>query len=269
MTKRLGELLDSTIFEIIPMKATAETALGLPPGSTVSVTASPAKGMAATVELTHHMASHGYQVIPHLSARLTKSNAELRKIVSQLTLSGSKRAFVVGGDATDPGEFFDAAALIAALGPLDHPFEEIGIAGYPEGHPFIDADKLMTALMEKAPSAHYIATQMCFDVDAIDKWVVQIREAGVDLPIYIGIPGASDATKLMTIGARIGVGTSLRFLAKNRKSLGRLLRPGHFTPDAIVKDLAALDPALGIVGFHIFTFNQIEDTVEWYQHIRS
>lgn len=266
---QLATLLDGAIFEVIPMKNTTERALGLPAGSTVSVTASPAKGMEATVELAEDLASHGYEVIPHLSARLTKSVAELKGHVERLSAAGIQRAFVVGGDADDPGDFFDAPALLRTLDEIEHPFREIGITGYPEGHPSIGEDALATALVEKAPSAAYIATQMCFDVGAIGRWVVWVREQGVDLPVYVGIPGASEATKLMTIGARIGVGTSLRYLAKNRKSIGKLIRPGTFTPDEIVRGLATLDPSLGLAGLHVFTFNQIEDTVEWYRHVRA
>ncbi len=268
-TQQLGTLLDGAIFEVIPMKNTAEKALGLPAGSTVSVTASPAKGMEATVELSEHLASHGYDVIPHLSARLTKTLVELEGNIERLAAAGIRRAFVVGGDADDPGDFFDAPSLIRALGEIEHPFVEVGITGYPEGHPSISGDSLAMALVEKAPSAAYIATQMCFDVGAIGRWVVWVREQGVGLPVYVGIPGASDATKLMTIGARIGVGTSLRYLAKNRKSIGKLIRPGTFTPDEIVRGLATLDPSLGLAGLHVFTFNQIEDTVEWYRHARA
>ncbi len=262
-------LLAASIFEIIPMKNTAEKALGLPAGVTVSVTASPAKGMLATVELAEHMARHDYEVIPHLSARLTKTESELEEIVTRLGRAGLRRAFIVGGDADDPGDFFDAAALISALGGFEHPFQELGITGYPEGHPSISPDALMKALIEKAPHAGYVATQMCFDVKAIERWITTIRSAGITLPVFVGIPGASDSTKLMTIGARIGVGASLRYLAKNRKAMGKLIRPGHFTPEQIVRDVAAIDADLGVAGFHIFTFNQIEDTVEWFQQSGS
>lgn len=268
MSQSVARLLEGAIFEVIPMKNTHEKALGLPAGSVVSVTASPVKGMIATVELSEHLASHGYQVIPHLSARLTKSQEELASNVARLAGAGIDRAFIVGGDADDPGDFFDAASLIRGLGAIDHPFAELGITGYPEGHPFIPESDLMAALMEKAPTAAYIATQMCFDVKAIARWIERIRALGVTLPVYVGVPGASEATKLMAIGARIGVGTSLKYLAKNRKAIGKLIRPGTFTPDGIIGELAGLPPELGIGGLHVFTFNQIEDTVEWYSSAR-
>lgn len=261
MNQPLKALLANSIYEIIPMKNTAEKALGIPKGSTVSVTASPTKGMIATVELAEHMAANGYLVIPHISARLVKSTQELQMIVDRVTAAGATSVFIVGGDADDPGEFFDAASLIRRLNQIGHPFTKIGITGYPEGHPSITDDALMAALVEKAPAADYIATQMCFDTGAIARWAGKVRARGVALPLYVGIPGASETSRLMTIGARIGVGTSLKYLARNRKAITKLIRPGLFTPDELVTELAELD--VGIGGFHIFTFNQIDDTVEW------
>ncbi len=265
MNERLLDLLDHSIFEVIPMKSTAERALGLPTGATVSVTASPTKGMEATVELCAHLASHGYDVVAHLAARMIPSTGDLASIVDRLGSAGITRAFVVGGDATDHGEFPDAGALLSALATMSHPFAEIGIAGYPEGHPFIQPDALMTALSDKSPLAGHVTTQMCLDAGPIEQWIRDIRAAGIDLPVMVGVPGASDTLKLMAIGARIGVGASLRYLTKNRRVIARMIRPGLFTPDDLLDDIAGLDPTLGIRGLHIFTFNQVEDTVAWFE----
>jgi methylenetetrahydrofolate reductase (NADPH) len=269
MTSGRTKLLDGVVFEIIPMKNAFEKAVDLPPGALVSVTASPAKGMEATVELSEQLADRGYRVIPHLSARLTPSQSELEGYVKRLADAGITRTFVVGGDATDPGEFFDAMALIRGLEQIDHPFTEIGVTGYPEGHPFISDDLLVSALLEKQPHASYIATQMCFDVEKIRTWLNDRRAAGIHLPVIVGIPGAIDTVKLMTIGARIGVGASLKYLAKNRKSVAKLLRPGTFTPDDLIDDLGdiAEDAAMGLVGLHLFTFNQVEGTLEWLEGV--
>lgn len=268
-TAGLQRLLEGVVFEIIPMKNALEKALLLPAGARISVTASPAKGMDATIELTEQLAERGYTMIPHLSARLTKTRVELESHVRRLTHAGVTRALIVGGDATDPGEFFDAMALIRSLDTMAHPFAELGVTGYPEGHPIISNDVLQAALVEKQPHASYIATQMCFDITTISAWVKQIRSAGVALPLVVGIPGAIDSIKLMTIGARIGVGTSLKYLAKNRRSVARLMLPGHFTPDELLDGLATLaeDPLMNLAGLHLFTFNQVEGTLEWLESV--
>lgn len=265
----LRTLLDNSGFELIPMKSTADKALALPSGTTVSVTASPAKGMSATIDLTEEFAGMGLDVIPHLSARLTKSRAELRGILARLEEIGTRQAFVVGGDADDPGEYRDAMDLIRAMEDIGHPFDALGVTGYPEGHPLIPDELLMQALIEKQPHASSITTQMCFDVRAIERWVREIRANGIELPVKIGIPGVTDVTKLIGISMRIGVGTSLRFISKNRSLATQLLKP--YSPANLVGELAALaeQADLGIGGLHIYTFNQVEATLAWYLEERE
>lgn len=262
--KRL--LLENSAFELIPMKATLEKARTLRKGTKVSVTASPAKGMGATIDLTEQLHALGMHVIPHISARLTKSQEQLTEIVERLRAIGTTEVFVVGGDAEDPGDFTDAIQLIRVLDALEHPFTKIGVTGYPEGHPDISDDLLMDALVEKQPFATSVTTQMCFDVDAIRRWIEMIREHGIHMPVIIGIPGVTDITKLIGISARIGVGTSLRFLSKNRSLAAKLLKP--YAPDELLDSLAELaaTPELGVSGLHIYTFNQVEATYDWYLH---
>jgi methylenetetrahydrofolate reductase (NADPH) len=262
-------LLENSIFELIPMKSTLEKAAALPEGTTISVTASPDKGMGATVELSVRLAELGYNVVPHLSARGIKTRAELAEIIHALEPTGIDQAFIVGGDAPDPGEFFDSIELLTALEAMDHPFRRLGVTGYPEGHPTIPDDKLMEALLAKLPHASYIATQMCFDAAAIERWINTIRAAGVDLPIKLGVPGAVDTVKLVRIGARIGVGQSLRFLKKNVKAIKNVLLGGVSTTDNLVAALGPTAGELGIEGLHIFTFNAVADTVAWWQEGRA
>lgn len=266
-----SSLLDDVVFEIIPMRNAFEKAADLPAGASVSVTASPTRGMESTIDLSVRLAEHGYRVIPHLSARLTKSRSELESHVTRLAAAGVKHAFVVGGDDPEPGEFFDAMALIRSLETIDHPFIRIGVAGYPEGHPFISEERLVDALRDKQPYASHITTQMCFDAGHIATWLDARRGAGIELPVVVGVPGVIDTMKLMAIGARIGVGASLKYLSKNRRSVARLLRPGTFTPDDLIHDLAeiAADPTRGVIGVHLFTFNQVEPTLEWLQRMRG
>jgi methylenetetrahydrofolate reductase (NADPH) len=261
----MKRLLENAAFELIPMKTTLEKAQILPVRTTVSITASPVKGMGATVDLTEELVEMGLDVIPHVSARLTKSKAELEEIVERLRDIGTSEIFVVGGDADDPGDFFDAMALIRHLDTLDHPFTRIGVTGYPEGHPKIDDDLLIQALIDKQPFASSVTTQMCFDTEAIRSWIERIRSLGIELPVVIGIPGVTELTKLIGISARIGVGTSLRFLSKNRSLATKLLRP--YAPDDLVDALAEMaeDPDLGVRGLHVYTFNQVEATLEWHQ----
>jgi methylenetetrahydrofolate reductase (NADPH) len=252
-------------FEVIPLKGISEKMASLAPASRVTVTASPAKGMAATLSLASDLHQLGFMVTPHLSARLIRDRSELEEIIDRMASEGIKRAFVVGGDGDERGKFKDALHLLRTMEELGHHFAEIGITGYPEGHPYISGDLLREALIAKQRHATYIATQMCFDPKAIFDWARGVRNAGVRLPIRVGIPGVVDPVRLASIAARIGVGTSLRFVMKNRTAIWRLLRPGMYKPTRLVKALQQKSEELGLSGLHIFTFNQVEATAHWYK----
>jgi methylenetetrahydrofolate reductase (NADPH) len=259
------DLLAAPKFELIPLANLEAQARFLPPGAAVSVTASPAKGIEATVSAAGQLSAMGFRVTPHLSARMIRDRAHLRTVLGRLSDGGVDRAFVVGGDAGDSGDFPDGLALLRAIADLGAPFAEIGVPCYPEGHPDIPGDRLLAALAAKQPYASFMTTQLCFDPGAIGRWLRARRADGITLPAVIGLPGVTDLRKLLLISARIGVADSRRFLRKNTRMVGRLVRPGGFDPDALLTGLAPLllDPGLAIAGAHLYTFNQAETTEAW------
>ena len=263
----IREMLQNVRFEIIPLKNAVAQAAYLPPGAVVTVTASPAKGMEATMDLAAELAESGFDVTPHLSARLHRDRAHLRATLDRASELGFRRAFVVGGDHLDPGEFFDGLSLLQAMAEMGHPFEEVGIPAYPEGHPIISADQLDQALSDKQPYAHHLATQMCFDAEAIRSFLSDARRREILLPAFLGVPGVGGRMKLLQISARIGVGDSMRFLSKNARVVTKLLGPGGYDPGELLEDLgdSLSEPQLAIAGLHIYTFNRCEATEAWRQ----
>jgi hypothetical protein len=98
----LSALVASPKFELVPLKNALAQAAFLPPGALVSVTASPAKGMDATIELGSRLRERGYVVVPHLSAHMIRDRAHLAELLGRMRDAGIDRAFVVGGDAMTP-----------------------------------------------------------------------------------------------------------------------------------------------------------------------
>jgi methylenetetrahydrofolate reductase (NADPH) len=252
-------------YEVIPLKNLTDQIPHLPEGAVVSVTASPQKGMAATIDLAVELHQRGFEAIPHLSARLTKDRSELEEILRRLDREGIHEAFVVGGDTVEHGEFFDGLALLTAMEQIGHGLTRIGVPGYPEGHHIVDEATIEKALHDKLPYASYVTSQMCFTPETIESWVRRLRDTGVGIGVYIGIPGVAELAKLITLSVRIGVGPSARFLSKSKGLTGRLVRPGGYSPDALILGLAPLlaDPAANVHGFHVYTFNAIESTEKW------
>lgn len=260
-------VLEHAKFELIPLKNVLDQARYLPEGATVSVTASPAKTLEDTLDLAAELQQRGFDVVPHMSARMTKDKAHLELLLARMEQMELTRVFLVGGDAQDPGEFFDANSLLEAMIHIGHHLTEIGVTAYPEGHHIIPDDKIRQALHDKQPHANYMTTQMCFDAKAITAFVAGVRADGIILPVQLGLPGVADRLRLMAISTRIGVGQSVSFLSKNRGLVRKFFKPGGYTPDELLERLGGTlqDPEAAIQGVHIYTFNQCETTERWRQ----
>ena len=262
----VAELLRAPTFELIPLKNSMAQAEVLPPGATVSVTASPAKGIEATIALCEQLQAAGFRAVPHLSARMVRDRAHLVDLLAWLEGTGADRAFVVGGDAKEPGDFPDGLSLLREMAEIGHPLAEIGVPCYPQGHAFIADAPLLEALHAKARFASYMTTQLCFDPVAIGSWLAARRAEGMTLPVHIGVPGVAEPHRLLAITARIGVVDTHRFLTKNARFVARLLRSGGFyRPDGLLDGIGpiAADPDMNVVDFHLYTFNNAGPTETW------
>ena len=264
----LAGVLRAPTFELVPLKNALDQAAFLPAGATVSVTASPAKGIEATVALCEQLQALGFRAVPHLSARMVRDRAHLGELIAWLEGAGVDRAFVVGGDAKEPGDFPDGLSLLREMADIGHPLSEIGIPCYPQGHAFIADGPLLAALREKVAFASYMTTQLCFDPAAIRAWLADRRAEGITLPVHVGLPGVAEPQRLLAISARIGVADTHRFLVKNTQFIARLIRSGGFyRPDGLLEGLAPViaDPGSGIVDLHLYTFNAVDVTERWRQ----
>src|SRR5690606_15013607 len=186
----------------------------LSPRSRVSVTASPNLTLDDTIDLAQDLVQDGFRVTPHLSARMVQNRAHLNHLMDRLADLEVERVFVVGGDADEPGEFFDGLSLLEAMAEIGHDYQ-VGIPSYPEGHPDIPDNLLIKALVDKAPFASWMTSQMCFDGKALERWLRTVRSRNISLPLVLGLPGVADRTKLLRISTRIGVGRSLAFLRQH------------------------------------------------------
>lgn len=268
------DLVDNLVFELIPLKSAQAAIEALPPNSSVSVTASPVKGLDPTMELTDQVRNAGHRPIPHIAARLVEGPEHVSKIAKWLKTEGHETLFCVAGDSEEPaGPYQGALGFLTDLFAQDHGLQKVGIPAYPDGHAFISDEVLREqlhakqALLKEAGIEGWASTQMCFDTDLITSWLSGERAAGFDLAVHLGVPGVVDRSKLMTMGVRLGVGASLRFLKKNKTAVTKLLAPGAYDPDDILGPMTPSLAALGISGLHVFTFNQVDATQGWRQSV--
>ncbi len=265
----LARLLSNPIYELIPLGSARDKAATLPAGAPVTVTTSVRLGLDATLGLAEWLSSRGHDVAPHVAARLIRDRAHLADVLARMRAAGLRKVFVVGGDGAPIGEVADGLSLLRLADELGHSFDEIGVPAYPEGHVTIPDDVLMRDLREKQRYAHAMTTQMSFNARAVASWIQRMRREGITLPMHLGVPGAMELPKLMAVAARIGVADSARYLMKQRSLLGHLVRRGPFGADGFLRDLALTlaAPAAGVQALHMFTMNQVAETVAWQRKI--
>lgn len=243
------------------------------PGTRVHITYLGTEDLAMRVAVARAAVESGFLPVAHLAARRLRSAAELDETLAALAEVGAgavERVFAVGGDPDAPlGPFADALALLESGFLQAHGVREVGIAGYPEGHPLVASELLWEALERKAAAIAatgldgFVVTQFGFDVDAVLDWLARLRERGITLPARIGVPGPAGVRLLLGYARRLGVASSAGIVRKYGLSLTRLV--GTAGPDRFVSELAArLDPAVhGEAHLHLYAFGGIHATAEW------
>jgi methylenetetrahydrofolate reductase (NADPH) len=261
----LAEALQRPRYEVIPLDGITDRVLAhVPKDITVTVTASPTKGLDATLSLAETLTEAGYRAVPHISARLVRDRAHLDEVVDRLR--GIREIFVIAGDAHTPaGDYAGAAALLEGMGDRRARFEAIGISGYPESHHLISDEETIAAMFAKEPFATHIISQLCFDADVIAGWIAAVRARGTLLPIWIGVPGSVERQHLLRISMKVGLGESVRFLSGHRGWLRRLALHRRYDPNRLLDALAGVlaDPDARVAGVHVYTFNEVEETERW------
>ena len=264
---RVAPLLRAPRYEVFPGAGTEQAVLEwVPRELTVTVTASPTRGLEPTLDLATSLAGHGYTAVPHVTARLVRDDAHLADIVARLTAAGISDIFVPGGDADPPaGRFHSALELLEQLAEMGRPFARVGITGYPESHPKIDDDITIQSMWDKRRHAAYLVSNLCFDPATLRRWITRVRARGVTLPLLVGLPGPVDRARLLRMAAVAGVSESARFLAGHTEWFLRLGVPGGYSPQRLLDRVSGTltDPAAAVEGLHIFTFNQLRQTEEW------
>ena len=266
------ELVTTANIEVIPLRGADEKALAIPSASTITITCSPKFGLERTLDHVIRARESGHRVVPHLAARMVEDEAQLQRFLGILSSVGVDDLYVVGGDGADPvGKYSEAFHILEAIQELDHDLQRIGVGCYPEGHPNIADDALVDALQRKQPYADYMVSQLCFDAAAFTGWLRTMREAGITLPVRIGVAAPLQTRKLIELSLKIGVGSSVKFLTKQHGFVGNLLLGRSYTPEALISQIVSENGfgELGIEGLHLFSFNQIDASVEWQSRISA
>jgi len=253
--------------------AAAEVCLAhLATGTEVYVAFTPRDTHHGIVDTAIRLQAAGFVPVPHVTARKVASFTQLNDFLARLAgEAGVTRALVLGGDADRPTGPYRSSLQALESGLFQrHGIRRIGLACYPEAHRKIDAAALDEALAAKldlvrrAGLEAWLVSQFCFEAAPIVRFAERLRAEGVDAPLRVGLAGPADLRRLWKYGLYCGIGNSIRALGPRVDAVANLL--ARQTPDTVVADLAVAlrrDPALGVVGIHIFTFGGVASAASW------
>jgi methylenetetrahydrofolate reductase (NADPH) len=272
--RALRELLAATSLEMSPreLHGAADVAARLPAGTCVYIPSLPGLPLARTLEAVGAIRAAGLDPVPHVSARRIADAAEfrvfLRRAVDEF---GVHRAMLVGGDEPHPkGPYVDALQILdegvlPACG-----IREIGVAGYPEGHPRISGSILEKSISEKIRKAKeqgiglYVVTQFSFNPARVLEFCADLERRHAAVPVYVGIAGPTDPAALARYAQRCGVSASLRALRNLGTGIARLVT--HTDPVEQARTVArytATRDRSNVVGLHLFSFGGAVRTAQW------
>lgn len=213
----------------------------------------------------------GFEPVPIISSRRLLSEHDRDSLLSALIAEAAPQRFIlVGGDPSEPaGPYHDSIALLNSNILEKHMIRNVGITGYPEGHPKISRQALWSALkwkvdfLQKAGCSVEITTQFGFDAQATIWWIRQLRDEGIDTPVRVGMPGPADVSKLLRYAKQFGVATSATIMRRYGLSLTNLLRKS--VADRYWTDLNTMiaEHNLGVVHFHLYPFGGMLESVVW------
>ena len=154
-----------------------------------------------------------------------------------------------------------------------HGIIEIGIAGYPDGHPRLSQQDLDRSLADKIRAAEttgmavHIVTQFCFEARAVLEWIARLRDFGAEQPVRVGLAGPTNLATLLRYARRCGVRASAQGLARQAGLVRQLFAMS--APDALVRALAEAraDRHLGEIAPHFFSFGGLAATARWAQAV--
>jgi methylenetetrahydrofolate reductase (NADPH) len=238
------------------------------PGTAVYVAAIPSRPLSEQIETSAGLRERGFEPIPHLAARNFESAAAMETQLRQLVdKAGVTRALMIAGDRPEPaGTLPDALSGITS-GVLQRcGIKEVGISGYPDGHPRITEAQLAAAMKDKFAAARdaglkvRIVTQFSMSTQPFIDLLKRLRGDGINVPIGVGIAGPASMKTLLRFAAICGVKVSAQSAVRNVGLLKNLVSGS--TSDPIVRALAVSN-GFGDIYPHFFSFGGLPATVRW------
>lgn len=259
--------------EVTPRETAAldEAAALLPPGTRVYVTDLPGVDLARSLDAATRVREHGLRPVVHVAVRSIPDLAALDRTLGAVADAGVEDLLLIAGSRPPAGAIENTLQVLESDALARRPFASIGVAGHPEGNPGVDEGAVDHALARKDKLARdgglplHVVTQFGFAADPVLGWERRMREAGIGLPVRVGLPGLTSPARLLRFGLSCGVGPSLAVLRKQTGSVLKLATQ-VYRPTETLLGLAravAADPESLISAVHFFPFGAVVPTARW------
>jgi methylenetetrahydrofolate reductase (NADPH) len=277
-SEAIKKFLDGFSVEVTPKAASKIENFEdyIPSGTLVYIAHIEGTPIEEMVETAKKINDQGFCAMPHFPARIIKDKNVLEDWISRYKNEANvSNALLIAGGANKPYGQYDSSIQLIESELFDKAdFNNLHIAGHPEGSMDIDPDGSTTNVdqalswkneFSKRTDANMaITTQFSFDASSVISWANNIKEAGIDIPVHIGIAGPAKLQTLLRYSIECGVGASIKIIQKRAKDLTKLLLP--YKPTNIITELAtykANNPSFNIEKVHFFPLGGIKQVSDF------
>ena len=243
----------------------------MPQGTRVYITDVGVDPVAQIISASRKVTDMGYATVPHIPARRIESEGALESRLSGLIKeAGVDDILIIAGEADEQMGPYAESLAILQTGLIDKlGIKNVAVGGHPEDNAAYGGRDVMQVLREKiefganSDADFRITTQFGFDGAKFVSWAEEVKAAGIDAPIHLGVAGPAKITTLIKYAALCGVGNSLNFFKKRTSAIAQLATK-HSPEDVVDPIETAWREGRGnIAQLHVFPFGGLQGSCDW------
>ena len=275
-SKHLSRLVANASFEVLARDIVRRPAIlaRIDSGTKIYIPFPPNGSWNETIEACRVLNENDCYPIPHLPARRVRDTDELIDWAKTLEGSNVRGVMLIAGDVRGEAVYFkDSVDVLQTKILAEHGIERVGVAVYPDGHPFIPSEDLRDAFSRKLEIASrdglamHAVTQFGFDASPVQTWLSEMASSGLRVPVSVGVAGPTRLRTLISYASKCGVAHSAKGLFANPSAL-RVF--GEWDPLQILSPVAeCLTSGLDVqvANTHVFTFGSLKKVLQWREEL--
>ena len=249
--------------EILPKQMSKVNELSRNYFDDIYITHIPGSSINELIQTSELILEKGFNPVPHIPARSFASLEDAFNLLSSLKKIGVNTLLTIAGSTKEVAGPFESTIDMYQSGVFNTlNFNEIRIAGHPEGNP--DDANSTNSLVNKLKWLEMlrvkisIVTQFCLSYQITNQWIEDtnklISNNKYNAELCIGIAGPAKITTLIKYAKVCGVSASKNFLISQGLDIAKIFK---LDPNLIINKLKGHDK------LHFFPFGGINELSEW------